>query len=68
MKKTKINLDNMTLVTDPTDLMELTRLRRSVYVTSYRRRSPAAFIISMQFIRVMAMINKKLIYKDNEQI
>jgi len=66
MKKTKINLDNMTLVTDPNDLMRLTRLRRSVYVTSYRRRNPAAFIISMQFIRVMAMIDKKLIYKDNE--
>ena len=66
MKKTKINLDDMILVTDPTDLMKLTRLRRSVYVTSYRRRNPAAFIINMQFIRVMEMINKKLIYKDNE--
>jgi len=66
MRKTKINLDNMTLVTDPADLMELTRLRRSVYVASYRKRSPAAFIISMQFIRVIAMIDKKLIYKDNE--
>ena len=68
MKKTKINLDNMTLVTDPTDLTKLTRLRSSVYVTSYKRRSPAAFITSMQFNRVIAMIDKKLIYKDNEQI
>ena len=66
MRKTKINLDNMTLVTDPADLMELTILRKSVYVTSYRKRSPAAFIINMQFIRVMAMIDNKLIYKDNE--
>lgn len=70
MMQTKLpsNVDP-TPIDDPLVLWRLANQGKAVYVSTWKRHSPAAFIVSMQFRIVIMWMNYNRFYKfkkDNE--
>lgn len=50
------------LIDEPIDIIKLANIGKSIYVKNFRRLSPAAFILSMQFRQVVAWMNANNFY------
>ena len=62
MKVSK-NFETDGLIISANELVKLAREGESIYVTKWKRLSPASFILGMQFRQVMEWINSYTFYK-----
>ncbi len=51
------------LITDPSEIITLAKNKKSIYVTYWKKPTPAAFILGMQFMLVYKWINRYAFYK-----
>jgi hypothetical protein len=51
------------LITNPKDIIDLAKEKKSVYVTVWKRTSPAAFLLSWQLRMIIQWVEAKRFYK-----
>ena len=61
MEKISKNCYKGELITNPNDILELARQRRSIYTPNWGIK-PAAIYLSMQFVIIMRLINNKRLF------
>jgi len=62
-RKVTKNFEEDGLITSPKEIIDLANKRKSVYVTVWKRTSPASFLLSWQLRLIMRFIENKRLYK-----